>query len=145
MKTIDSDILISKIITHDFKANMNDENANCVAKEILEIIRNTTDTEVDITEEMAIDKLHSTGWLVRHDKVLTETPQDKLIMVRCDKCGAYNFENIKNALTAERAINLLQRQIHFLYHNAPEELQSIFDDDFPENWKINGIEGVSHD
>ena len=97
--------------------------------------------KIDITEEMAIDKLYSTGWLIRHDKILTETPQDKLIMVRCDKCGAYNFVNINTALTVERAIERLQRQIHYLYHNAPEELQSLFDEDFPENWKINGIEG----
>ncbi|MBO5809811.1 MAG: hypothetical protein J6R32_03180 [Bacteroidales bacterium] len=44
MKTIDSDNLISKIITHDFKANM-DANANTVAQEIIDIIRNTTDAK----------------------------------------------------------------------------------------------------
>ena len=32
---------------------------------------------VKITEEQAIDKLHETGWLPRHDKEMTERPQGK--------------------------------------------------------------------
>lgn len=30
---------------------------------------------VEITEEQAIDKLHETGWLIRHAKEMTERPQ----------------------------------------------------------------------
>lgn len=30
---------------------------------------------VELTEEQAIDKLHETGWLIRHDKEMTERPQ----------------------------------------------------------------------
>ena len=32
-----------------------------------------------ITEEQAIDKLHETGWLPRHDKEMTERPQGEWI------------------------------------------------------------------
>ena len=32
---------------------------------------------VELTEEQAIDKLHETGWLIRHDKEMTERPQDE--------------------------------------------------------------------
>lgn len=30
---------------------------------------------VELTEEQAIDKLHETGWLIRHDKEMTERPK----------------------------------------------------------------------
>jgi len=32
---------------------------------------------VDITEEQAIDKLHETGWMQKHDKEMTERPTGK--------------------------------------------------------------------
>lgn len=32
---------------------------------------------VDITEEQAIDKLHETGWLPMHDKIMTKSPKDE--------------------------------------------------------------------
>ena len=32
---------------------------------------------VEITEEQAIDKLHETGWLIEHDKIMTERPHGK--------------------------------------------------------------------
>lgn len=34
---------------------------------------------VELTEEQAIDKLHETGWLPRHDKEMTERPQGEWI------------------------------------------------------------------
>ena len=34
----------------------------------------------DITEEQAIDKLHETGWLPRHDKEMTERPHGEWIV-----------------------------------------------------------------
>lgn len=34
---------------------------------------------VELTEEQAIDKLHETGWLSRHDKEMTERPQGEWI------------------------------------------------------------------
>ena len=47
---------------------------------------------VEITEEQAIDKLHETGWLPRHDKEITERPTGHWIefkggYYKCDKCG----------------------------------------------------------
>ena len=36
---------------------------------------------VELTEEQAIDKLHETGWLPRHDKEMTERPQGEWIPV----------------------------------------------------------------
>ena len=61
-----------------------------------------------ITEEQAIDKLHETGWLIRHDKEMTERPQGEWIYtpdihdlteyegITCSCCGYdsvgdYNF------------------------------------------------------
>ena len=32
---------------------------------------------IEITEEQAIDKLHETGWMQRHDKEMTESPQSE--------------------------------------------------------------------
>ena len=43
---------------------------------INEIDNNPT---VEFTEEQAIDKLHETGWLIRHDKEMTERPQGEWI------------------------------------------------------------------
>lgn len=34
---------------------------------------------VDITEEQAIDKLHETGWMQKHDKEMTKQTEDDLI------------------------------------------------------------------
>lgn len=58
---------------------------------------------IEITEEQAIDKLHETGWLIRHDKEMTERPQGEWIAredmdyldenkvvhkhFECNKCG----------------------------------------------------------
>lgn len=39
----------------------------------------------------------------------------------------------------DKLIWLLQRQIHYLYHNASEDLKEHFDNDFPDNELINGI------
>ena len=39
---------------------------------------------IEITEEQAIDKLHETGWLIRHDKEMTERPTGKWY---------YNYQN----------------------------------------------------
>ena len=57
---------------------------------IAEIINAPT---VELTEEQAIDKLHETGWLPRHDKEMTERPQgewldiDSLVSKAiCSKC-----------------------------------------------------------
>lgn len=37
---------------------------------------------VEITEEQAIDKLHETGWLPRHDKEMTEQPTGEWIYLQ---------------------------------------------------------------
>lgn len=51
----------------------------------------------EITEEQAIDKLHVTGWMIRHDKAMTERPTSKWVSeadgVRCLACGTF-YETI---------------------------------------------------
>lgn len=37
---------------------------------------------VEITEEQAIDKLYETGWIIRHDKEMTERPHGEWITTR---------------------------------------------------------------
>ena len=39
----------------------------------------------------------------------------------------------------DKVISPLKRQIHYLYHNAPNYLKDSFDKDFPNNREINGI------
>lgn len=60
---------------------------------------------VEFTEEQAIDKLHETGWLIRHDKEMTERLQGEWIdysnegYVECPFCGsATNCEDNKDEL-----------------------------------------------
>ena len=44
-------------------------------RDVINAIRNGTPLPtVDITEEQAIDKLHETGWMQRHDKEMTARP-----------------------------------------------------------------------
>lgn len=44
-------------------------------RNVINAIRNGTPLPtVDITEEQAIDKLHETGWMQRHDKEMTKRP-----------------------------------------------------------------------
>ena len=50
-----------------------------VYSEIMSIIDNAP--TVELTEEQAIDKLHETGWLIRHDKEMTERTH---IIDNCD-------------------------------------------------------------
>lgn len=42
---------------------------------------------VDITEEQAIDKLHETGWLPKHDKEMTERPCSNCQEFDCYGCN----------------------------------------------------------
>lgn len=44
---------------------------------------------VEITEEQAIDKLHETGWLPRHDKEMTERPTGHWIIEECSLGKTY--------------------------------------------------------
>lgn len=44
---------------------------------------------VELTEEQAIDKLHETGWLIRHDKEMTERPQGEHV-IKCPDCRFYH-------------------------------------------------------
>ena len=57
----------------------------CVRKKYID---NAPTVEPEITEEQAIDKLHETGWIIRHDKEMTERPQGEWIFVsrNCWKC-----------------------------------------------------------
>ena len=52
---------------------------------------------VEITEEQAIDKLYETGWLIKHDKEMTERPHGKWIiqdivhcLQYCSECRTYS-------------------------------------------------------
>lgn len=55
---------------------------------------------VELTEEQAIDKLHETGWLPRHDKEMTERPQGKWDYEQvafygvCSNCGVAVASNL---------------------------------------------------
>lgn len=64
-----------------------DEITNCIA-----MVQNAPTFE--ITEQQAIDKLHETGWLIKHDKEMTEKPQGKWIKQEwgyvCSLCGESN-------------------------------------------------------
>ena len=55
---------------------------------------------VEITEEMAIDRLIETGWLYEHDKEMTERPHGKWITyptvkktIQCSECTAFVHES----------------------------------------------------
>lgn len=56
-----------------------DERLDELRKEALDLaikaLRRDNAPTVELTEEQAIDKLHETGWLIRHDKEMTERPQ----------------------------------------------------------------------
>lgn len=59
-------------------------------KEAIEILQDGIPAE--ITEEQAIDKLHETGWMQRHDKEMTEQPTGEWIEgengnIKCNQCG----------------------------------------------------------
>lgn len=64
MRTIDADELIKAISIHFYTSPY--------FKHIIDVIDNAP--TVEITEEQAIDKLHETGWMQRHDKEMTEQP-----------------------------------------------------------------------
>ena len=83
--------MISREALKDFKY-INKGNFNTV-EGIREWIDNAP--TVEFTEEQAIDKLHETGWLVRHDKEMTERPQGEwefngfcfsTTQYKCNKC-----------------------------------------------------------
>lgn len=58
-----------------------EEDYNFVRKQVADGITNplkvciANGTPFEITEEQAIDKLHETGWLIKHDKEMTDRPQ----------------------------------------------------------------------
>lgn len=71
--------------------------------------------QVDITEEQAIDKLHETGWLPRHDKKMTERPQGEWDYEKvafygvCSNCGV--------AVTSNKAEMFLYEEMREFPHN----------------------------
>ena len=99
MRTIDAEAL-----KEDFKArlriaqnwkeyaiNRGDDEiaiiANAIISFICEVILTIDNAPtVDITEEQAIDKLHETGWLPKHDKEMTERRPGEWIR-KVDKAG----------------------------------------------------------
>ena len=68
----------------------NDKNTNwcehcCPLNDFEDLIDNAP--TVELTEEQAIDKLHETGWLIRHDKEMTERPQGEWEESHIFSCG----------------------------------------------------------
>lgn len=51
---------------------------------------------VDITEEQAIDKLHETSWMQKHDKEMTKRPRKSKRKPKCT-----NFSNCGDCVHAE--------------------------------------------
>ena len=73
MKLIDVDELIKAIEQGEgFSWDSHGKDDLCVRKKYID-----NAPTVEITEEQAIDKLHETGWLIRHDKEMTERPHGK--------------------------------------------------------------------
>ena len=60
---------IKAILTVCF-TGFKDEFIDIATLRIMELFDNA-----QITEEQAIDKLHETGWLIKHDKEMTDRPQ----------------------------------------------------------------------
>ena len=72
---------------------------------------------VEITEEQAIDKLRETGWLIKHDKEMTERPQGIERNV-AEYEGLYTvdiFGNVKNLLTGKIIKHYISE---YGYHNV---------------------------
>lgn len=84
MRLIDADELKKKLrLVQDFI-----ENYENILNAVFNLINNAPTVEPEITEKQAIDKLHETGWIVRHDMEMTERPQGEWIFVsrHCWKC-----------------------------------------------------------
>jgi hypothetical protein len=97
----DGDLISREALKKALNANCDtlcpDKNTNwcehcCPHNDFEDLIDN--DPTVELTEEQAIDKLHETGWLPRHDKEMTERPQgewldEKFVAfhLTCNKCG----------------------------------------------------------
>ena len=87
---------MTRLIDADaFKKQLEESYEYTELSEVIEMLDNAS--TVDITEEQAIDKLHETGWLPRHDKEMTERPQGEwirkvdeagFISHICSECGA---------------------------------------------------------
>lgn len=82
---------------------------NTIAKLVRGIAENAP--TVELTEEQAIDKLHETGWLIRHDKEMTERPHGKWMPNKvafywvCSECGAEVRSNIAEVYLTEHTLN----------------------------------------
>lgn len=100
MRLIDADVLKMElegskyILPNDLNRLLNSEINRCI--EAIDYA-----PTVELTEEQAIDKLHKTGWLPRHDKEMTERPQGEWeenneSKIRtcwyCTNCGYPTFE-----------------------------------------------------
>lgn len=66
----------------------------------------------EITEEQAIDKLHETGWLIRHDKEMTERPHI------IDNCDMNVFEPEKHMKERPKEEKLYEIKV-----NIPEDIK----------------------
>ena len=50
---------------------------------VVELLEAVPPVQPEITEEQAIEHLQSTGWMQRHDRILTESTWD---IIRCRDC-----------------------------------------------------------
>ena len=79
MRTIDADALHDTILRDE---KLDDKGVNWAVNRIISHILNAP--TVEFTEEDAIDKLHETGWLPKHDEAMTNRPKGKWY---------YNYQN----------------------------------------------------
>ena len=57
-----------------------------IASECERVLDELPSVQPEITEEQAIEHLQSTGWMQRHDRILTESTWD---IIRCRDCKYY--------------------------------------------------------
>ena len=79
MRLFDGDILKEEIKKlNEMLPNLTDEKDKQSIRFGINIIQNIIDNAptIEITEEMAIDVLHNTGWLYEHDKEMTTGVND---------------------------------------------------------------------
>ena len=64
----------------------------------------------------------------------------------CPYCGFDNgYKNKVEYMPVNNSrVVILQRQVQFLYHNAPDYLRNWFNESFPDNRKVNDIGGETY-
>lgn len=77
---IDRDTAIANVKDILFRSNFKEYSA---LDEVMTMLYQMQDAEPEITNEQAIEHLQSTGWMQKHDRILTESTWD---IIRCRDC-----------------------------------------------------------